>query len=59
LHAGDQLEFEEKAPFLKATKALAPDAWEKFRQTWSNPCAGQNGRKVLDDLRGRVELPAK
>jgi len=59
LHAGDQLEFDEKAPFLKATKALAPDAWEKFRQTWSNPYAGQNSREVLDDLRGRVELPAK
>jgi AbrB family looped-hinge helix DNA binding protein len=31
LHAGDRLEFDKKAPFLKATKAMAPDAWDKFR----------------------------
>jgi AbrB family looped-hinge helix DNA binding protein len=59
LHAGDRLEFDEKAPFLKATKSLAPDAWDKFRQSWHNPYSGQTSQQVLEELRGPVELPAK
>lgn len=59
LRVGDRLEFDREAPFLKATKAIAPDAWDKFRQSWRNPYAGQPSRKVLDELRGPVDLPAK
>lgn len=59
LHAGDRLDFDEKAPFLKATKAIAPDAWDKFRQSWRNPYAGRTSRHILDELRGPVDLPSK
>ncbi len=57
LRAGDRLEFDEKAPFLKAAKAMAPDGWEKFRQQWNNPYAGHSSREALDTLRGPAELP--
>ncbi len=59
LRAGDRLEFDEKAPFLKATKTIAPDAWEKFRREWRNPYAGQTSQRVLDTLRGPAKLPPK
>jgi AbrB family looped-hinge helix DNA binding protein len=58
LRVGDRLEFDEEAPFLKATKAIAPDAWDKFRESWRNPYAGQTNRKALDELRGAVDLPS-
>lgn len=57
LRAGDRLEFDETAPFLKASKAMAPDAWNKFRKDWRNPYAGKSSGQVLDALRGKVELP--
>ena len=59
LRAGDRLEFDEEAPFLKATKAIAPDAWDKFRESWRNPYIGRSSREALDDLRGAVDLPSK
>jgi len=59
LRAGDRLEFDEKAPFLKATKTIAPDAWERFRREWRNPYAGQTSGQVLDTLRGAAKLPPK
>jgi len=59
LRAGDRLDFDEKAPFLKATKAMAPDAWERFRHEWNNPFGGKSSREALDALRGPVELPPK
>jgi len=59
LRAGDRLEFDEKAPFLKASKAMAPDAWDKFRKEWRNPYSSKSSRQVLDVLRGEAELPPK
>ena len=59
LRVGDRLEFDEEAPFLKATKTIAPGAWDKFRRTWRNPYTGQSSRRVLDELRGPADLPAK
>ena len=59
LRAGDRLDFDEKAPFLKATKAMAPDAWERFRREWHGPFGGQSSSEILDALRGPVELPPK
>jgi len=59
LRAGDRLEFDETAPFLKAAKAMAPDAWEKFRRDWPDPYVGKSSREVLDELRGPAELPRK
>jgi len=57
LRTGDRLEFDEQAPFLKACKAPAEGAWEKFRSSWKNPHAGKSSREALDDLRGPVVLP--
>ena len=59
LRAGDRLEFDEEAPFLKASKAMAPDAWDKFRKEWRNPYGGKSSRQVLDTLRGEAKLPPK
>jgi len=59
LRVGDRLEFDEQAPFLKATKAMAPDAWDKFRESWCNPYVGRSSREVLDELRGPADFPSK
>jgi len=56
LRTGDRLEFDEQAPFLKACKAPAEGAWEKFRSSWKNPHAGKTSREALDELRGPVVL---
>ena len=53
------MEFDEEAPFLKASKAMAPDAWDKFRKEWRNPYGSKSSREVLDALRGEAKLPAK
>jgi len=57
LKIGDRLNFDETAPFLKATKAIAPDAWDNFRALWKNPNAGIPADKALEEMRGPIELP--
>ena len=57
LKPGDVLEFDETAPFLKATKTISPAAWEQFGQGWKDPWAGLSMDEVMDDLRGPVALP--
>jgi len=57
LEAGDVLEFDDAAPFLKATKAIAPEAWERFGKKWQDPWPGLGVEQVLDEIRGPVELP--
>lgn len=57
LNAGDVLEFDETAPFLKATKSIPPEAWEQFGTHWSNPWSGLDTKAILDELRGPVESP--
>lgn len=57
LHAGDRLEFDENAPFLRAVKAIQPKAWDKFRQGLRDPFTGMTSREVVDELRGPVCLP--
>jgi len=37
LKAGDVLEFDENAPFLKASKAISPEAWEQFGKNRQDP----------------------
>ena len=44
LRLGDVLEFDEDAPFLKATKAIPPEAWETFQTAWSDPFLGSKRR---------------
>ena len=57
LHAGDRLEFDEQAPFLKASKAIQPRAWEKFRKGWQDPFPTMTSGQVIDAMRGSIELP--
>jgi len=57
LRTGDRLEFDDQAPFLKASKAPAEAAWEHFRSAWKNPHHGKTSRQVMDELRGSVALP--
>jgi AbrB family looped-hinge helix DNA binding protein len=57
LHAGDRLEFDEEAPFLRAVKAIHPKAWDKFRQGLRDPFVGMTSTEVVDELRGSVSLP--
>jgi AbrB family looped-hinge helix DNA binding protein len=37
LKAGDVFEFDETAPFLKATKTILAEAWEQFGKAATNP----------------------
>jgi AbrB family looped-hinge helix DNA binding protein len=57
LEAGDVLEFDEEAPFLKATKAIDPKAWAKFGEGWQDPYPEHDVEGALEELRGPVELP--
>jgi AbrB family looped-hinge helix DNA binding protein len=57
LRAGDRLEFDEQAPFLRAVKAIQPKAWEKFRKGFKDPFKGMTSGDVVDELRGPVEMP--
>jgi AbrB family looped-hinge helix DNA binding protein len=57
LKPGDVLDFDESAPFLKATKPIRPDAWAKFGQKWKDPWPERTVTEVLDDLRGPADLP--
>jgi AbrB family looped-hinge helix DNA binding protein len=57
LNPGDVLDFDENAPFLKASKTIAPQAWDEFGQEAKDPLAGMDISQVMDELRGPVELP--
>jgi AbrB family looped-hinge helix DNA binding protein len=57
LKPGDVLEFDETAPFLKATKTIPAQAWEEFAKGWKEPWPGLTMNEVMDDLRGPVEMP--
>ena len=58
LKPGDILEFDETAPFLKATKTIPTQAWEEFGKGWKDPWPDMTMDQVMDDLRGPVELPS-
>lgn len=57
LKPGDILEFDETAPFLKATKSIPPGAWEDFGREATDPWPDMETREIMDELRGPVELP--
>ncbi|NJM37191.1 MAG: AbrB/MazE/SpoVT family DNA-binding domain-containing protein [Akkermansiaceae bacterium] len=60
LKPGDVLEFDETAPFLKATKTIPSKAWEEFGRGWKDPWPGtMTMNEVMDDLRSPVEFPQK
>lgn len=57
LKLGDILEFDEAAPFLKATKSIPPEVWEDFGREATDPWQGLETLEIMDELRGGVELP--
>lgn len=57
LKEGDVLDFDEQAPFLKATKTIPADAWDGLAEDWRDPWPSKSVEEVLDELRGAVELP--
>lgn len=57
LQPGDVLEFDENTPFLKATKAIDPKAWEQFGRDAVDPWKGRNIHAAMDETRGQVKLP--
>ncbi len=57
LKPGDVLEFDEKAPFLKAVKTIPAEAWEQFGKTACDPWGNMSVLEIMDELRGPVELP--
>jgi AbrB family looped-hinge helix DNA binding protein len=59
LKPGDVLEFDEEAPYLKATKVIPPEAWEAFGKNWTDPFPGVNTAAMVEELRGPLELPAE
>ena len=52
----DVLEFDEVAPFLKATKSIPAAAWQQFGKTATDPWREMSILAVMDKLRGPVEL---
>ena len=57
LKPGDILEFDETAPFLKATKTIPPEAWDAFGGEATDPWQSMDILEVMDELRGTVMLP--
>jgi AbrB family looped-hinge helix DNA binding protein len=57
LKAGDMLDFDEQAPFLKAVRVIPPEAWEEFGKKARDPWGKMTMDQVMDELRGPVELP--
>lgn len=56
LQPGDLLEFDENASFLKASKAIPPDAWSNVRKNWNDPFPDLGAMNVIEELRGSAEL---
>lgn len=61
LKAGDQLEFDENAPFLTAKRVVNRHEWEKAFAEWQStakkslkghPWENQPSSTIIDDLRG-------
>ncbi len=62
LKAGHVLEFDESSPFLKASRVIAPEAWDQFRaeskkESIKNPLAQLSSKEFLEEIRGPVSLP--
>ena len=58
LKPGQQLEFDENAPFLKAVKVVDARAWEKVRGMGKKRLPAASIRDWLKHTRGPVELAA-
>lgn len=59
LKAGDVLDFDEVAPFLKANKTIPSEAWDEASAVWSDPFPGLDSAAMVEALRGGVDLPGE
>lgn len=59
LKPGHVLEFDENAPYLKATHPIDPAVWKEFGKKAVNPWPELTSMQILDEMRGPVELPPK
>jgi AbrB family looped-hinge helix DNA binding protein len=57
LKPGQQLEFDETAPFLKAIKVVDHRNWEKVRGIGKKRLPATTTKDWLEQIRGPVELP--
>ena len=57
LKAGQQLDFDETAPYLKAVKAVDESAWKKARGMGLKRLPARNTEEWLNETRGPIELP--
>jgi AbrB family looped-hinge helix DNA binding protein len=57
LRTGDVLEFDETAPYLRATRPIRPEGWAEFGAQWRDPFPERTLPELLDEVRGPVELP--
>jgi AbrB family looped-hinge helix DNA binding protein len=48
LKPGDVLEFDEEAPFLKATKTISPQAWARFGSEATDPWGNRDMLQVME-----------
>ena len=55
LKAGDVLEFDEDAPYLKGFKVFDPEEMYRAIGCRKGVMPGRSGRQLIDDLRGPVE----
>ncbi len=59
LAPGDVLDFDDHAPYLKATKIDREEAWKAFRAAKlapeDDPWSHMSSQEALEALRGRVE----
>lgn len=59
LKAGQKLEFDEKAPFLKAHRAIDREKARKILGSKAKELKGRTVAQWMDWLRGPVELPPR
>jgi AbrB family looped-hinge helix DNA binding protein len=57
LKTGQQLDFDETAPYLKAVKVVDENAWKTARGIGKKQVPAANTDDWLDQTRGPVELP--
>jgi AbrB family looped-hinge helix DNA binding protein len=57
LKVGQQLDFDENAPFVKAVKVVNEKAWQQARGIGRRRLPAKNTRDWLEQSRGPVELP--
>lgn len=62
LKTGHVLEFDETAPFLKASRVISPEAWDQFRAqaeklSEKHPWNSMSSAELLNELRDSPSVP--